>query len=258
MIRHGASSQPTIRGTHWTQTTSSLRQKKNEEQKVNELDIKTTQPPTSELVVALNALRRAEEPPPPQTVNELMDHSLKDYQEECVEKGTFQSDPATDVGEWEEQDLGQMEANLNDLLYQACPFHPHQFIHCVNPQTEFGKLRYKCPQEGCPVYLFEDTRDIILEKLKVDTHPQVRAQFQRGLLEVQMRAYPQDEVESHHQELQQSLFELWELSPRTRTLWLFSMAPWPAVVSLRASATVSETMKHPMGMCPITMIPSPF
>ena len=207
--------------------------KKNEEQKVNELDIKTTQPPTSELVVALNALRRAEEPPPPQTVNELMDHSLKDYQEECVEK-------------------------VNDLLYQACPFHPHQFIHCVNPQTEFGKLRYKCPQEGCPVYLFEDTRDIILEKLKVDTHPQVRAQFQRGLLEVQMRAYPQDEVESHHQELQQSLFELWELSPRTRTLWLFSMAPWPAVVSLRASATVSETMKHPMGMCPITMIPSPF
>ena len=27
------------------------------------------------------------------------------------------------------------------------------------PQTEFGQLRYKCPQEGCPVYLFEDTRN---------------------------------------------------------------------------------------------------
>ena len=156
--------------------------KKNEEQKAKELDIKTTQPPTSELVVALNALPRAKEPPLPQTVNDLMDHALKDYQKECVEEGIFQSDPATEVGKWEEQDLDQMEANLNDLLYQACPFHPHQFIHCVNLQTEFGKLRYKCPQEGCPVYLFEDTRDIMLEKLKEDAHPQVRAQLQQGLL----------------------------------------------------------------------------
>ena len=78
-----------------------------------------------------------------------------------------------------------MEASLNDLLYEACPFHPHQFIHCVNPQTEFGQLRYKCPQEGCPVYLFEDTRFVMLEKLKEDTHPQVRAQLQRGLLKCQ-------------------------------------------------------------------------
>ena len=78
-----------------------------------------------------------------------------------------------------------MEANLNDLLYEACPFHPHQFIHCVNPQTEFGQLRYKCPQEGRPVYLFEDTRFVMLEKLKEDTHPQVRAQLQRGLLKCQ-------------------------------------------------------------------------
>ena len=145
--------------------------KKNEEQKAKELESKTTQPPTSELLVALNALLRAEEPPQP--VNELIDHTLKDYQEECVEEGTFQSDPATEVGEWEEQDLDQMEANLNHLLHQACPFHPHQVIHCINPQTEIGKLRYKCPQEGCPVYLFEDTHDIMLEKLKEDTHPQV-------------------------------------------------------------------------------------
>ena len=107
--------------------------KKNEEQKAKDLDTQATQPPTSELVVALKALPRAEEPPP-QTVNELMDCTLKDYQEESVEEGTFPSDPATEVGEWEEQDLDQMEANLNDLLYQACPFHPHQFIHCLNPQ----------------------------------------------------------------------------------------------------------------------------
>ena len=111
-----------------------------------------------------------------------MDHNLKDYQEECVEEGTFQSDPATEVWEWEEHDLDQMEANVNDLLYQACPFHPRQFIHCVNPHTEFGKLRCKCPQEWCPVYFFEDTRDIMLEKLKENTHSQVRAQLQRGLL----------------------------------------------------------------------------
>ena len=105
--------------------------KKSKEQKAKELETKATQPPTSELVVALNALPRAEEPL--QTMNELMDHTLKDYQEECVEEGTWQPDPATEVGEWEEHDLDQMEAKMNDLLYQACPFHPHLFIHCLNP-----------------------------------------------------------------------------------------------------------------------------
>ena len=144
------SSHPTSRCTHWTQTTSSLRKEKNEETKAQDLDTQATQLLFSELVIAMNALPRAEEPAP-QTVNELMDCTLKDCREECVEEGTFPSDPVTEVGEWEEQDLDQMEANLNDLLYQACPFHPHQFIHCVNPQTEFCQLRYKCPQEGCPV-----------------------------------------------------------------------------------------------------------
>ena len=160
--------------------------KKNlEEAKAQALNMQATQPPTSELVIALKALPRAEDPPPPQTVNELMEGTLKDYEEECVEEGTVPSQLTTEVGDSEDQDLDQMEANLNDLLYEACPFHPHQFIHCVNPQTEFGQLRYKCPQEGCPVYLFEDTRDIMLDQLKEDTHPQVRAQLQRGLLKCQ-------------------------------------------------------------------------
>ena len=152
-----------------------------EETKAQALDMQATQPATSELVIALKALPRAEEPPPPppppQTVNELMEGTLKDYEEECVEEGTVPSQLTTEVGDSEDQDLDQMEANLNDLLYEACPFHPHQFIHCVNPQTEFGQLRYKCPQEGCPVYLFEDTRDIMLDKLNENTHPQVRAQL---------------------------------------------------------------------------------
>ena len=156
--------------------------KKNEEPKAQDLDTQVTQPPTSELVVALKALPRAEEPPPPQTVNEMMDCTLKDYEEECLEEGTVPSELTTEVGEREDQELNQMETHLNDFLYEACPFHPHQFIHCLNPQTEFGQLRYKCPQEGCPVYLFEDTREVKLDKLKDDTHPQVRAQLQRGLL----------------------------------------------------------------------------
>ena len=76
--------------------------KKNEEQKAQDLDTQATQPPTSELVVALKALPGGEDPPPPppQTVNELMDCTLKDYEEECVDEGTFPSDPATEVGEW--------------------------------------------------------------------------------------------------------------------------------------------------------------
>ena len=88
------------------------------------LEMKVTQPPTSELVVALKALPRAEDPLPPTTpspvcsVNELMEGTLKDYEEECVEEGTFHSDPATEVGEWEVQDLDQMEVQFNHLLYE--------------------------------------------------------------------------------------------------------------------------------------------
>ena len=145
------------------------------------LDRKATQPPTSELMVAMKALPRAEDPPPtPSPINELMEGTLKDYEEECVEEGTFRSDPATEVGEWEV--LDQMDTQFNQLLYEACPFHPHRFLECVNPQSNFGPLRFKCPQEGCPVYLFEDTREVMMEKLKEDTHPQVHARVKRGEL----------------------------------------------------------------------------
>ena len=40
------------------------------------------------------------------------------------------------------------------------------------------------------MYLFEDTRFVMLEKLKEDTHPQVRALLQRGLLKCQCRFIP--------------------------------------------------------------------
>ena len=147
------------------------------------LDMKATQPPTSELMVALKALPKAEDPPPPTpspvcSVDKLMEGTLKDYEEECVEEGTFHSDPATEVGEWEI--LDQMDTQFNQLLYESCPFHPHQFIECVNPGSNFGPLRFKCPQEGCPIYLFEDTREVMMEALKKDTHPQVHARLKRG------------------------------------------------------------------------------
>ena len=145
------------------------------------LERKVTPPPTSELVVALKAFPRAEDPPPtPSPINELMEGTLKDYEEECVEEGTFHSDPATEVGEWEVID--QMDTQLNQLLYESCPFHPHRFIECVNPQASYGPLRFKCPQEGCPVYLFEDTREVMMEALKKYTHPQVHARLKHGEL----------------------------------------------------------------------------
>ena len=152
-------------------------------------EMKAKQPPASELVIALNALPKAEDPTPvptpsptDQSVNKLMEGTLKDYKEECVEEGTFHSDPATEVGEWDIQDIDQMDTQFNQLLYETCPFHPHQFIECVNPQASFGPLRFKCPQEGCPVYLFEDTREVMMEKLKEDTHPQVHARVKHGEL----------------------------------------------------------------------------
>ena len=167
--------------------------KKNDEQKAKELEAKATETPSSELIVALSALPQAEEAPvpPPQSLNELMNHTLKDYHEECVDEGTWQPDPATDVGEWEEYDLNEMDAKMNDMLYQACPFHPHHFIYCLNPQTEFASLRYKCPHKSCPVYLFE------VEKTE-RRHPSPSAgQIATRFAEVQMRMDPQDDVESH-------------------------------------------------------------
>ena len=77
--------------------------------------MQATQPPTSELVIALKALPRADDPlpTPPQFVNELMEGTLKDYEEECVEEGTVPSQLTTDVRDSEDQDLDQMEATLN-------------------------------------------------------------------------------------------------------------------------------------------------
>ena len=143
------------------------------------LEMKAKQPPTSELVMALNALPKADDPLPPPTpspIDDLMEGTLKDYEEECVEEGT--SSLTAEAGE----ELDQMETQFNQLLYESCPFHPHQFLYCVNPQTSFGPLRFKCPQEGCPVYLFEDTREVMMEALKKDTHPQVHARVKHGEL----------------------------------------------------------------------------
>ena len=185
------------------------KKQKEEEAKAQALDLKASQPPTSELVIALNALPRADSPTPlptpsptDQSVKDLMEGTLKDYEEECVEEGTFQSDPSTEVGEW-----------LNLLLYEACPFHPHQFIHCVNPQTQFGQLRFKCPQEGCPVYLFEDTREVMMEKLKEDTHPQVRARLQRGEMRCKCGFVPKTKLSRTQKNYQKVFFSCGSFHP---------------------------------------------
>ena len=155
----------------------SKKQKQEEEAQAQALDKQATQPPTSELVIALKALPKAADltplptpSPTDQSVNDLMEGTLKDYEEECIEEGG------------EEQVLDQMDTQFNQLLYESCPFHPHRFLECVNPQSNFGPLRFKCPQEGCPVYLFEDTREVMMEALKKDTHPQVHARVKRGEL----------------------------------------------------------------------------
>ena len=83
----------------------SKKQKQEEEAQAQALDKQASQPPTSELVIALNALPKATDltplptpSPTDQSVNDLMEGTLKDYEEECVQEGTFQSDPATEVG----------------------------------------------------------------------------------------------------------------------------------------------------------------
>ena len=153
---------------------SSKKPKLEEEAKAPAPDMKATH----ELEMALIGLPRAEDPLPPPTpspvcsVNELTEGTLKD--------------------------CGRM--------YETCPFHPHQFIYCVNPQTQFGQLRFKCPQEGCPVYLFEDTREVVMEKLKEDTHPQVRARLQRGELKCQCGFVPKMKLSRTNKNYQKVFF----------------------------------------------------
>ena len=100
------------------------------------LDMKATQPPTSELVLALKALHRAEDPLPPPTpspIHELMEGTLKDYEEECVEEGTFHSDPATEVGEWEVQDWTRWKPSSTISCMNRAPFIPIDSLNVSTP-----------------------------------------------------------------------------------------------------------------------------
>ena len=168
---------------------------------------------TRELEMALIGLPRADPltPPTPSpvcSVDELMEGTLKDYEEECLEEGTCQTDPAQ-----EEHDLDQMETQLNELLYETCPFHPCEYIYCVNPHTQFGQLRFKCPQQGCPVYLFEDSREVMMEKLKEDTHPQVRARLQRGELKCKCGLVPRMKLSRTSKNYQKVFFSCGSFLP---------------------------------------------
>jgi len=175
------------------------------------LDQQAAQPPTSELTLALQAIPRAEVPPP--TVNDLMEGTLKEYEEECVEEGMALSPLSPEVEEEEDPDLNQMETQLNHLLYETCPFHPHHFVQCVNPQTNFGPLRFKCLQQGCPVYLFEDTRDIMLQVLKEDTHPQVRDRIQRGYMKCKCGLIPKLKLSRTAKNYNKVFLSCWNFAP---------------------------------------------
>ena len=236
--------------------------KQKEEAQAEALDQKAHQPPTSELVVALKALPRAQDPPPPPTpspIHELMEGTLKDYEEECVEEGLVQPDPAKEVGEWEEVDLDQMDTQLNNLLYETCPFHPCEYIYCVNPQTQFGQLRFKCPQEGCPVYLFEDTWEVMMEKLKEDTHPQVRARLQRGELKCRCGFVPKMKLSRTSKNYNKVFFSCGSFLTHAKPCGYFQWLHGPlwCPESMDSSSQGGLRLTHPnglntMGMCPST------
>ena len=69
-----------------------------------------------------------------------------------MEEGTVPSPLTIEVGDSEDQDLDQMEANLNDLTNSS-------ILSTTRPNLAS--------------YLFDNTRFVILEKLKEDTHLQV-------------------------------------------------------------------------------------
>ena len=168
--------------------------------------------PASQIITSngvVMQIARADPPPTPSpivspvsSVNDLMEGTLKEYEEECLEEGTQ-----------EDQDLDQMETQLNELLYETCPFHPHRILQCVNPETQFGQLRFKCPLAGCPVYLFEDSREMMMEKLKEDTHPQVRARLQRGELKCKCGLVPRMKLSRTSKNYQKVFFSCGSFLP---------------------------------------------
>ena len=168
--------------------------------------------PASQIITSngvVMQIARADPPPTPSpivspvsSVNDLMEGTLKEYEEECLEEGTQ-----------EDQDLDQMETQLNELLYETCPFHPHRILQCVNPETQFGQLRFKCPLAGCPVYLFEDSREVMMEKLKEDTHPQVRARLQRGELKCKCGLVPRMKLSRTSKNYQKVFFSCGSFLP---------------------------------------------
>ena len=224
------------------------------------IERKVTQPPTSELVVALKALPRAVDPPPaPSPINELMEGTLKDYEEECIEEGTSSLTP-----EAEQMDLDQIDTQLNQLLYETCPFHPHRFIECVSPQANFGPLRFKCPQEGCPVYLFEDTREVMMEALKEDTHPQVHARLKRGELKCRCGLVPKMKLSRTAKNYNKVFFSCGSFIPGEDPCGYFQWLHGPlwcpreqAQPTLRRWVhDTPQRLKHP-GMVPKESLPVP-
>ena len=147
-------------------------------------------------------------PSPVCSVDDLMEGTLKEYEEECLDEGTVQADPTQ-----EDYVLDKMDTQLNELLYETCPFHPGEYIYCVNPQTQFGQLRFKCPHEGCPVYLFEDSREVMMETLKEDTHPQVRARLQRGELKCKCGFVPRMKLSRTSKNFQKVFFSCGSFLP---------------------------------------------
>ena len=220
----------------------SKKQKQEEEAQAQALDKQATQPPTSELVIALNALPKADDltplptpSPTDQSVNELMEGTLKDYEEECLEEGGG--------------DLDQMDTQFNQLLYESCPFHPHQFLECVNPQTSFGPLRFKCPQEGCPVYLFEDTREVMMEALKKDTHPQVHARIKHGELKCKCGFVPKMKLSRTAKNYQKVFFSCGSFLTYAKPCGYFQWLHGPLWCTLRrwvpdTSAELQYRLQH--------------
>ena len=199
--------------------------KKNEEQKAKELDTQATQPPTSELVVALNALPRAEEPP--QTVNELMDHTLERLPGRmcrgrdvsigsCHRSGGMgRTGPRPDGGELERPLVPSMPVS-------SPPIHP-----LSQPPDRIWQVKVQVPpRRVSSVFVRGHPRCDVANTQR--RHPSPSASpIATKVAEVQMWVYPQDEIKSHHQELQQSVFELWELSPRQEPCGYFQWLHGP-------------------------------
>ena len=93
-------------------------------------------------------------------------------------------------------------------LFEDCPYHAGQWLECINPGSEWGSSLYKCGVKGCPVFVVGKTQEVVLDKLRTNTHPQLRALLQAAKVRCPCKLVPRMRLSKTEKELSKSFLNL--------------------------------------------------